>query len=353
MLRTDDCSLRGMFLPAEVDYRLAGETLARRDIPAALRHIHRAERNGYDPDLCAACRWSCWMLLGRFDLAWRESDRIARRGRPDPYRLWDGAPLISGKRVLIRCLHGYGDAIQFSRYTCWVRSEAASVIVQTHPELVSLLRGLRAVDEVITWESPSCPAPPWDRQIEVMELPRMHGTTLDTIPCEVPYLFVPPARQRQSRIPPPDNHRLRVGLQWRSGAWNPARSLDLSALRPILEHGEFEFYNFQRGTSREEAHALLEWRVADVSGDSPEIVEAAADLMRVDLLITVDTMLAHLAGALGRPVWVLLPFEADWRWMLDRSDSPWYPTMRLFRQPSPGNWHCPVSQIVHALTALR
>jgi ADP-heptose:LPS heptosyltransferase len=90
---------------------------------------------------------------------------------------------------------------------------------------------------------------------------------------------------------------------------------------------------------RDEGHLLRKWRIADVSGDSPEIVEAAADLMRVDLLITADTMLAHLAGGLGRPVWVLLPFEADWRWMLDRGDSPWYPTMRLFRQPQLRDWN--------------
>src|SRR5690348_12924477 len=187
-LRTGDCS-HSLAMSVPADHELAADALARRDISAALRHIRQAERHGYHPDPCAACRWSCWMLLGRFASAWRESDRIARRGKPDPHRLWDGLP-FDGKRVLIRCLHGYGDAIQFIRYTYPLRSRATRVIVQTHPELVSLFRSLPFTDEVITWESLAGPAPPWDQQIELMELPRAHRTTLETIPREVPYLFV-------------------------------------------------------------------------------------------------------------------------------------------------------------------
>src|SRR3954447_8338840 len=110
MLRTGDC-LHSVAMSILADHELAADALARRDIPAALRHIRHAERRGYDPDLCAAYRWSCWMLSGNFEFAWRESDLIARCGKLDPYRLWDGLP-FDGKRVLIRCLHGYGDAIQ-------------------------------------------------------------------------------------------------------------------------------------------------------------------------------------------------------------------------------------------------
>jgi ADP-heptose:LPS heptosyltransferase len=121
-------------------------------------------------------------------------------------------------------------------------------------------------------------------------------------------------------------------------------------VEPIVRIPHLQFFSFQRGDARAELSGNRSpGAIHDVSGDSPEIVEAAADLMGIDLLITVDTMLAHLAGALGRRVWVLLPFAADWRWMLDRSDSPWYPTMRLFRQPRPGDWASPVRQIVRAL----
>src|SRR5207248_1787168 len=116
--------------------------------PAALEHCRQARTLGYDPDECAAYRWHCFMLLGQFESAWQESDDIAQRGAPDPYRLWDGLS-FTGKRVIIRCLHGYGDAIQFIRYARLVRNHAARVIVETHPELVGLFTGTPFVDEVI------------------------------------------------------------------------------------------------------------------------------------------------------------------------------------------------------------
>jgi hypothetical protein len=317
--------------------------LGRRNIPRALDLLDAAERAGHDPDQCAARRWSCWMLAGRFEEAWRESERIAARGRPDTHRYWDGLP-FTGRRVLIRCLHGLGDTIQFLRYAPLVRAGAASVIAQTHPELVSLIRGIPGLDDVITW-----PDPPggrgklWDQQIEVMELPRAFGTMLGTIPGGIPYLRVPPGRIARSRVEPHPGARPRIGLQWGAGPWNEARSVRLTALNPILDFTRFDFYAFQRGDALSELAGLKESRrPRDVSGDSPEIVEAASDLMRIDLLITVDTMLAHLAGALGRRVWVLLPFEADWRWMLGRRDTPWYPTMTLYRQPTPGDWRSPI-----------
>jgi hypothetical protein len=287
------------------------------------------------------------MLAGRFEEAWRESDRIAARGRPDANRLWDGQP-FAGKRVIIRCLHGYGDAIQFIRYVRLVRREASRVIVQTHPELVSLMRGMDGADEVITWRDERRDgAHQWDQQIELMELPRAFRTTLDTVPGGIPYLPAPAVR---SRIRSSPGNRSRIGLQWGSSRWDAARSIPLAELRAILDFPEFDFYSFQRGAEREELAAVPSCRpILDVSGDSPDIAEAAADLLHIDLLITVDTMLAHLAGALGRPVWVLLPFAADWRWMLDRPDSPWYPTMRLFRQPSPGYWRPAIQQIAESL----
>jgi hypothetical protein len=287
------------------------------------------------------------MLAGRFEEAWRESDRIAARSRPDPHRFWDGLP-FAGKRVLIRCLHGLGDAIQFIRYVRLLRPVASRVTVQTHPELVSLIQGMPCADDVITWSEDGRII--WDQQIEVMELPRVFRTTVETVPAEVPYLSVQPARREHCRVPPRPSKTRRIGLQWRSSDYNPERSIPAAELRPILEIPGVDFYTFQRGLYRAELHNLdLVRSLHDVSGESPEIVEAAADLMNIDLLITADTMLAHLAGALGIAVWVLLPFAADWRWMLHREHTPWYPTMRLFRQPSPGDWEPAVRQIVAAL----
>jgi hypothetical protein len=280
-----------------------------------------AERSGQDPDQCAAGRWKCWMLLGQFERAWQESEAIARRGAPDPNRFWDGQP-FTGKRVILRCLHGLGDAIQFIRYAPVLRSKAERLIVETHPEMVELLRGVEGIDEVISWLDP---APEWDQQIEIMELPRALGATVDTIPARVPYIAIdgPDCSASGDR---------KVGLLWASSGWDPARSIPPREFEPILALPGYSFYNLQHGpeSGRLEMHGT-----AAQTGD---IARTAADILRLDLVITVDTMVAHLAGALGKPVWTLLPFRADWRWMLDREDAPWYPTMRLFRQPEPGNW---------------
>ncbi|MCU1233250.1 MAG: repeat protein [Candidatus Solibacter sp.] len=287
------------------------------------------------------------MLAGQFENAWRESDRIAARGTPDPHRFWDGCP-FTGKRVMIRCLHGFGDAIQFARYAPMVRRDAARVMVQTHGELINVMGGISGVDDVITWSDEG--SAPWDQQIELMELPRAFRTTLDTIPNVVPYLHLTPEQKVRSRIEDPPNGKVRIGLQWGSGAWNPERSISLADLRPLLHVPEFEYFSFQRGEPRAElANFESPYPIHDVSGESPDLIEAAADLLNIDLLITVDTMLAHLAGALAIPVWVLLPWEADWRWMLHRRDSPWYPTMTLFRQPAPGEWHSAVLEAAAAL----
>jgi ADP-heptose:LPS heptosyltransferase len=137
---------------------------------------------------------------------------------------------------------------------------------------------------------------------------------------------------------------------WEGGEWNLARNVPLGELEVLLENPAVEFYSFQRGPGRAEllSHRLGR-RIRDLSGESPHVVHFAADLLNMDLLITVDTMAAHLAGALGKAVWVLLPYEADWRWMLDRCDTPWYPTMRLFRQRVRQDWRWPVQQVIEEL----
>jgi hypothetical protein len=332
-------------------YRRAQSEFSNRRIPACLELLQRAELRGHSPDECAACRWNCWMLLGRFEEAWRESDAIAARAAHDPNRLWDGLP-FAGKRVVIRCLHGYGDAIQFVRYASLLRCQAAGVTVQTHPQLVSLFRGMPFVDRVTTWsDGPGRRGVDWDQQIEVMELPRAFRTTSTTIPNETPYLRVEP-RYRTGSFGP--RRWPRVGLLWEAGDWNPARNIPLDDLRPLLDTPGVEFYSFQRGPERKKL-ASCKWGrgIVDLSGDSPDVVHFAADLVEMDLVLTVDTMAAHLAGALGKAVWVLLPYEADWRWMLERCDSPWYPTMRLFRQRVRGDWSLPIRQAARELQSFR
>ncbi|HVV45466.1 MAG TPA: hypothetical protein VHC72_09675, partial [Bryobacteraceae bacterium] len=192
------------------------------------------------------------------------------------------------------------------------------------------------------------PGGDWDQQIEVTELPRAFRTAADTIPREIPYLDIPPHAVLQSRAALGEDEAPKVGLVWASSDWNPARSMTFGEMEPLLDAGDCSFFSFQRGRQRAELALLPPARMPyDTAAHSHEIADTAAALMNMDLLITVDTMAAHLAGALGRPVWTMLPWEADWRWMLDRQDTLWYPAMRLFRQPAPGDWR-PVIEYVAA-----
>ena len=152
----------------------AGEQLAARRVGQALELYRRAEAAGYDVDQCAAGRWDCHMLAGHFELAWRESDAIAQRGTPDPHRFWDGRPL-TGRRVMLRCLHGLGDTLQFIRYAPLIRKDAKSLTIEAQPKLKRLLEQSQLADCVTTWGEFG---PPWDQQVEVMELPLIFRTTL-------------------------------------------------------------------------------------------------------------------------------------------------------------------------------
>ncbi len=333
--------MSGVWRNPQACFESAATLLQARLIPDALSALADAERFGFDPDQCSAARWDCFMFLGRFTDAWAESDAIARRGSPDPHRFWDGQPFHQ-KRVILRCLHGLGDTIQFIRYAPLIRGAAARLIVETHPPLVRLLRHVRGVDEVITWGADAPHQPPeWDTQVEINELPRIFATTLRTIPAEVPYLHVP---LELSAPKPSQTSRKIVGVNWESSAWNQARSIPGPQFAAALNDLPFAVRSLQYGP-----HRALFPPVRLTDGD---ILDAAIDMLPLDLIITVDTMTAHLAGALGKPVWVLLPFEADWRWMLDRNDSPWYPTMRLFRQRKQGDWQSALQELRRAALAL-
>lgn len=294
------------------------------------------------------------MLAGDFERAWGESDFIAASGAPDPSRLWDGEPW-RGHHVILRCLHGYGDAIQFIRYAPMLRREAASLVVESHPEMVSTLRRAEGVDEIISW-GPAAPAihPQWDRQIEIMELPRAFRTTIVTIPRRAPYITADPARVERARLIIGDTDLPKIGIVWASSEYNPARTVPLRQFMPILRDSRFAWFSLQHGAERERLSLIdAAANVRDMAAHSPEIADTAAIMANLDLIIAADGVAAHLAGALARPVWTLLPYEADWRWMLDRDDSPWYPTMRLFRQSAPGNWASAIDKVIERLRRLR
>ena len=311
----------------------AGKRLALRQIEPAFELFGQAAEAGYDADQCAAGRWSCFMLAGEFELAWQESDGIARRGSPDPHRFWDGSP-FAGKRVMLRCLHGLGDTLQFIRYAPLVRREAASLTIEAQPKLKPLLSGAGLADHVITWGETE---PRWDQQVEVMELPRIFRTTIQTIPRDVPYIDIAESGGRQTGRPAGP---FRVGLAWAASEYDPARSIPVQQLVSLLTLPGVCFVE----PWREHVEVLPEERLT--------LLETAKLMKGLDLVITVDTMSAHLAGAMGRPVWTLLPHPSDWRWMLHRSDSPWYPSMRLFRQAEGQDWRPVLDRVKAELSAL-
>lgn len=334
--------------------------LAERRPTEALDLFFCAEAAGADPDACAAQRWFCWMLLGEFENAWREGDAIAIRNASVANCSWDGSP-FTGRRVMVRSLHGFGDAIQFLRYLPLLKHRAAGVILETHPDLVCLTREQSFVESAISWNDKEEAAQSrWDQQIEVMEFPRAFGTNLRTIPADIPYLQVPAGAiervlfyMEKSPFVRDRNREPRVGLVWGAGDWDSSRSLPVRHLAQILRVPGVAFFSFQHGRHRGDLSRLREiGPIQDTACFCNTILETAAALMQMDLLITVDTMAAHLAGALGLPVWTLLQWRADWRWMLGREDSPWYPTMRLFRQDESREWGQPVAAVAAELQRL-
>ena len=299
------------------------------------------------------------LLRGEFVEGWREYEwryRIAGASPvlpPTDRPQWDGTPLVDGMLLLIAD-QGYGDSIQFSRYIPWASARCPQMVIVAdrllHPVIRQVSPALEVVDR---WDR----CPPFVAYCPLSGLPRLHGTTLDTIPCEVPYLRADPARTEAWRarlrdLLQPDKRN--IGIAW---AGRPThsndlnRSMSLSAFAPIAASDGISLVALQKGSARgaiadyfDRAPLLnLGAEIADFA-DTMVVIEA------LDLIITVDTAVAHLAGAMGKQVWILLPYAPDWRWLLERKDSPWYPTARLFRQPSPGDWESVICQVTEALS---
>jgi hypothetical protein len=298
-------------------------------------------------------RWLTLARAGEFERAWRVSDRLRAWARLNDagvprhvQQVWDGTPL-DGRRVLVRCYHGLGDTLQFARFIPRLCAIAQSVTVWAQPELLPLLDTLRlpALEDART----SCcgvtllalhdgaPDADYDVDIEIMELMYAFRASLASIPRDVPYLR-PPRLAVAAR-----SSRRRIGLVWRSGTWAPHRSIPFSALAPLLTRNGEDWISLQADSDADETHANL----CSVRAQPP--TELARVMTTLDLVVTVDSMPAHLAGALGVPVWTLLADDCDWRWLADREDSPWYPTMRLFRQKVPGAWDAVIQQVNRAL----
>ena len=288
------------------------------------------------------------MRRGDFSTAWQISDAHlqARLARGDPKHvgprhlqpIWDGESL-AGKVVLVRCYHGLGDTIQFIRFAAPLRRIAREVIVWVQPAILPLVATASGVDRVLPLHD-GTPDVAYDVDVEIMELAHVLRVDARTIACAIPYLF--PRRPKRQLL---NVHGRAVGLVWQVGDWAPQRSIPPQLLSRLAHVSSIELYSLQLGAAAEAA--LIPAK--DLSSSDAE--EAAANLLGLDLLITVDTFLAHLAGALGIPVWLLLQADCDWRWMSSGDSSIWYPTMRLFRQPRPGDWHSVVEAVATELAA--
>ena len=332
----------------------AEDLLSRRD-PDALRKFHLAESCGADPDRCAAGRWMAHMFAGDFASAWLESDAIRLREGPDPHRMWTGEDL-QGRNIIVRCLHGYGDAVQFLRFAPQLRNLAANVTYEVPPALYELAQHIEGVDNVVTWGrlAPVHPVS-WDTQIEIMELPYIFRTELRDLPLAENYVHPPQSRCNCINRKLGRNHP-RVGVAWAAGEWNQTRSIPFPDFSALLSQPSCEFWSLQGGAAQSDWNQLLPSpRLRDSADLGDGILNLACIISQLDLVITVDTLAAHLAGAMGIPAWVLLQHEADWRWMARGSTSPWYPSLRLFRQHSPGDWSTLIDEVrqeLHAWTQL-
>jgi tetratricopeptide (TPR) repeat protein len=291
------------------------------------------------------------LALGDFDAGWKKYQwRLLTAGfhrRRNPRPLWLGNWDLAGKSILLHGEQGLGDTLQFARYVPHVARQGARVILAVQRPLAPLLATLEGVADLRA-QGDSIPA--YDCYCPLPSLPLAFHTTVDTIPAKVPYISVPAERAAQWRPVMEPIGRPRIGLMWAGNLAHPNRRrwIPLPILLPLVDTRPFHFVALQRDLPEGDAALLESTPVTTFLGErQADLADTAAIVAALDLVITVDTAIAHLAGAMGKPVWVLLPFSADWRWLKERADSPWYPTARLFRQPAIGDWEG-VVQRVHA-----
>jgi hypothetical protein len=297
------------------------------------------------------------LLLGQFDIGWSkyevrwQKSEFARLIQPFRQPRWTGAEDVSGKTVLLHAEQGLGDVIQFCRYAPLVADRGARVIVAAHEPLKPLLQTLRDVSQVIC---NSEAIPPFDYFSPLMSLPLAFRTRLDTVPSSVPYLQVDAGRRQRwlEKLGPPQ--RLRIGLAWSGDPrqeMDHRRSIPLQVLEPLLSVNA-DFYCLSKFVRDGDADQMARLGIRHFGDEQTDFAETAALASSMDLVISVCTSIAHLAGALALPLWVLIAKPFDFRWMLGREDSPWYPTARLFRQDECGNWSDVISRVQHELATL-
>lgn len=348
----------GRFAQAADSFTRASELLASSPVPLtaratalqALGKIAEAEADcrralSLDPSFAAA-HWNFalnLLLQGRYVEGWQEYEWRWRK--PDftsPCRhtdvpLWDGSPL-HGRTIVLHAEQGFGDAIQFARYAPQVAQRGGTVVVECHPQLVQLIQTIDGIQTVVPF---GAHLPPFNCQAPLLSLPRIFETTLQSIPSRCPYMAVHAEyRVKWAALASLHPQSIRVGIVWAGKSYpDPLRSCRLAELAPLALLHNVTFYSLQLGAGSEQAASPPSgMALIDLTDQIHDFANTAALIGQLDLVISIDTAVAHLAGALGKPVLLLLPFAPDWRWLLDRSDSPWYPTMQIFRQKKAGDW---------------
>ena len=277
---------------------------------------------------------------------WRRRDRRNPASRPFPQPLWDGRPL-SGQTILLTAEQGLGDSIHFLRYAPMVAARGGRVVVECQAPLVALARTVAGVADVVAQGDP---LPPFACHCPLMTLPLVFGTTLASVPAAAAYLGVDAGRATAwaDRLPKADGRR--VGLVW---AGNPkhandaTRSIKPARLAPLAKVPGVTWVSLQKTPTA--APPPAELKLVDLTADLADFADTAALIQQLDLVIAADTSVAHLAAALGKPTWVMISAVPDWRWLLGRADSPWYPSVRLFRQATPGDWAGVAADVAAAL----
>jgi tetratricopeptide (TPR) repeat protein len=302
---------------------------------------------------------SCHLLRGDFGNGWGEYEWRWRTGEIKPHGfagpLWDGKAL-HGKTLLLHCEQGMGDNIQFIRYAALIEKSGGRVLLACPSPLMRLFRGTDGIDEIFEITADGFKPPAYDWQAPLLSLPGIMGTTLENIPSGGAYLNSEPAltavwRDRLAAYP-----GFKVGVVWRG---NPTHRNDRNRSMSPGQFSEFigleglAVISLQKDATPDEINALgLTGAFYNAGPQLEDFADTAALIANLDLVITVDTSVCHLAGAIGAPVWTLIPFASDWRWLRGREDSSWYPSMRLFRQPEAGDWQSVAARVREALASI-
>jgi tetratricopeptide (TPR) repeat protein len=282
--------------------------------------------------------------FAEYEWRWKRGGASARRDLRGPP--WLGEAPLTGKTILLHAEQGLGDTVQFARYAPLLAQQGAKVLLEVQPALKPLLSGLAGVAAAIAQGEA---LPPFDLHCPLGSLPLACKTEVASVPAEIPYLSAPDERVARWRARLAPVRSPRIALAWSGRAAHPNdrnRSLALPQLAPLLSLPHIRFLSIQRELRAADAEMLArENRILHLGDELADFADTAAVLALADLVICVDTSVAHVAGALGRPAFVLLPFQPDWRWLLDRDFSPWYPAMKLFRQPAPGDWGSAIERL--------